>query len=179
MPLIMGKSPKSEAQGGKVCAAHGMQDCGHCMSKGGDFEHEEKMSGYEKMPMAQKYAEGGFVREEKESGYEDMPKARKSHEYPHEVENQDLVARAMDALHMARGGMYSEGGKVANDTPDMADFEENDFDDLPKEDDLSFHYTGESSGDEDGDEQEDDDRHDIVERIMRSRKKKDRMPHPA
>jgi hypothetical protein len=44
---------------------------------------------------------------------------------------------------------------------------------------MEFCYTGANSGDEVGDEQEDEDEHDMVSRIMKSRLKKDRMPHPA
>lgn len=116
-------------------------------------------------------AEGGDVKfnhEEEESGYEEMP----GHS---EDDMGDLVERIMKM----RMKHYSKGGRVANEDEPMADFEEAEFDLLPEEDDLEFHYTGKNSGDEDGDEAEDHDRKDIVERIMKSRKKKDRMPHPA
>lgn len=84
----------------------------------------------------------------------------------------DMVSRIMKHR-------FSKGGEVANDTPVTADFEDNQFDDLVKDDDLEFSETGKNSGDEDGDEAEDDDRKDIVSRIMKSRKKKDKMPRPA
>ena len=74
---------------------------------------------------------------------------------------------------------YSKGGMVANDTPPVADFEENEFDDLVLRDDLDFHETGSNSGDLIGNDQEDEDREDILNRIMKSRAKKDRMPRPA
>jgi hypothetical protein len=47
-----------------------------------------------------------------------------------------------------------------------------------KDDDLEQHYTGENSGDELGNAQEDEDRRDIVSRIMKSRRLKDRLPRP-
>jgi len=88
----------------------------------------------------------------------------------------DLVERIMK-----KRGMYSEGGRVANEDhgPDddrLADFSPNEFDDLSLKDDLESSYTGKNSGDLIGDEQEDEDRDDIVSRIMKSRKLKDRMP---
>ena len=70
---------------------------------------------------------------------------------------------------------FSKGGEVANDTPVTADFEDNQFDDLVKDDNEETSYVDDGPGDM----QEDDDRHDIVSRIMRSNKKKDRMPRPA
>jgi hypothetical protein len=92
--------------------------------------------------------------------------------------------------HKAQGGMveeivrkrkYSKGGQVANDTGmgAAADLQDNEFDELVKDDSLEEHYTGANSGDEDGDAAEDDDRKDVVSMIMKSRKKKDRMPKPA
>ncbi len=91
----------------------------------------------------------------------------------------DMVSRIMSK----RANCYSEGGKVANGGEDelshMADSAPNNFDDLALRDDLEFSYTGANSGDEISNEQEDHDRQDIVARIMASRRKKDRMPHPA
>lgn len=89
-----------------------------------------------------------------------------------EVEDGDMVDRIMRKK-------YSEGGMVANDDKVLADFLPNEFDELAKDDDLDFSYTGANSGDEIGNEQEDEDRRDIVARIMRSRAKRDRMPRPA
>lgn len=126
-------------------------------------------------------SEGGEVAEEKESGYEPMPCENCGHMAEHAVENQemgeeeDMIGRIMKK----RVGHYSHGGKVANEDMPIADFEEAEYDDLVKDDNLHEHYTAENSGDELGDEQEDEDRHDIVSKIMKSRKKKDRMPRPA
>lgn len=96
-----------------------------------------------------------------------------------EAHEMDMVGRIMKM----RQHMYSEGGKVANggedDLDEMADGRPNNFDDLSMRDDLESSYTGANSGDELGNAREDHDRHDIVARIMASRKKKDRMPHPA
>lgn len=126
------------------------------------------------------YAEGGEV-EEMESGYEPMPHpCEKCGHVSHPVENQgmgeeeDMISRIMKKRRM-----FSKGGRVANDTEPMVDEEPAEYDDLVKDDDLEFHETGKNSGDELGNEQEDEDRGDIVSRIMKSRKKKDKMPHPA
>lgn len=104
-----------------------------------------------------------------------MAMARGGFAHEDEDEDADIVGRIIKdrAMHLSRGG------KVANATPVHADFEENEFDDLVKDDDLEFHETAKNSGDEDGDEAEEHDRRDIVKRIMKSRHKKDRMPHPA
>lgn len=150
----MKKQGKKMAQGGSMpCAAHGMDACKMC--------HGGKM------------AEGGEV-EDEASGYHDMPiespEVTEDYEYP-----EDIVGRIM----MSRDQGYSEGGRVANDTPPVADFEDNQFDDLVKRDDLEQHYTGANSGDEIGNDSLEEQVRDIVSRIMRSRGKKDRMPVPA
>lgn len=118
--------------------------------------HEKKLNELKSMKKPDLYAEGGFIDDEESSGYPP-----------------DLVSRI---LHER---MMSKGGQVSNDTPVTADFEDNQFDDLVKDDDLEFHDTGANSGDEIGDAQEDEDRHDIVGKIMKSRSKKGKMPRPA
>lgn len=156
----MHKRAKKMSQGG-MCA-HGKDVCEMC--------HGGKMM-----------AKGGFVEEEESSGYLPEPKEHAEHEVMHPVENQgfpeeeDMIGRIMKQ----RAQHYSRGGQVANDTPIHADLEDNQFDDLVKRDDLEQHYTGANSGDEIGDHQEDEDRHDIVTRIMKSRRLKDRNPRPA
>lgn len=107
-------------------------------------------------------ADGGDVSNERASGYEEG------------YGDSDMVNRIMKKRET-----YSKGGEVANDTPMEADFKDNDFDDLAKDDDLEFKETAANSGDEDGDAAEDKDRKDIVSRIMSSRKKKDKNPRPA
>ena len=97
---------------------------------------------------AKKYAEGGEVMDD----------------------DLDMVGRIM------KSRCYSEGGRVANETDDVADFEPNEFDDLAKDDHLEADYPG---SDEIGDAQLDEDEHDMIARIMRSRAKKDKMPRPA
>lgn len=74
---------------------------------------------------------------------------------------------------------YSKGGEVANDSAPIVDEMPAEYDDLVKDDDLEMHETGANSGDELGDEQVDEDDEDTVSKIMKSRKKKDRMPRPA
>ncbi len=84
----------------------------------------------------------------------------------------DLVDRIMKAR-----GCYSEGGMIANETEPLADSEENEFDDLVLRDDLEADYVHPNDGP--GNEQQNQDREDVVSRIMRSRKMKDRNPVPA
>lgn len=91
----------------------------------------------------------------------------------------DEMSPIVKRIMMGRMKGFSQGGKVANSDMPEADFMPNEFDDLHLRDDLEQHDTGANSGDEMGDEQEDHDRKDIVSRIMKSRKKKDRMPNPA
>ncbi len=88
----------------------------------------------------------------------------------------DMVSQIM---HKRK--MMSEGGRVANDVGEgeYADEEPNQFDDLVKDDHLEEHYTGKNSGDEDGDHEHDEEMHDMISEIMKSRKKKDKMPRPA
>lgn len=92
-----------------------------------------------------------------------------------EMDDDDLVMRIMKKR-------YSEGGMVANDTGEgqSADEMPNQFDDLVLRDDLESTYgDDDNSGDMLGNEQEDEDRKDIVSRIMKSQKKKDKNPRPA
>ncbi len=159
------------SDGGKVEACmHGSTSCDMChatpMWEGGqpeDYdEYEEHLTGKtpEENEKIRKY------RAEKEA--EDMD-IDNEHD-----EGVDMVGKIMRKR-------FSKGGRVANDVGDgaSADLKENQFDDLVLDDDLDSSYTGEDSGDELGNEQEDEDRRDIVSAIMKSRKKKDRMPSPA
>lgn len=124
----------------------------------------------------------------------DSHNSKVDHDVMNQMGNEDEGAGDMNEIHpmvrkiiMGRAMGYSEGGRVSNDDsgessddPDhMAKWEDNEFDDLAKRDDLEYEYTGANSGDEVGNAQEDHDRHDIVMRIMKSRSKKDRMPRPA
>ncbi len=74
---------------------------------------------------------------------------------------------------------YSEGGRVANDTDFTADTKDAEYDDLVKDDDLEFSYNEKNSGDDEGNAQVEDDEDDTVSQIMKSRKKKDKLPRPA
>lgn len=114
-----------------------------------------------------KYAMGGEVKEEpmheemKEHGMEPM-------------EDGDMISRIMAKRK------YSKGGMVANDVGVAeADKLPAEYDDLVLRDDLEFSYTGANSGDELGSAAEDMRRKDIISRIMKSRKLKDKMPSPA
>jgi hypothetical protein len=86
-----------------------------------------------------------------------------------------LMERAMKR----REQMYSQGGRVANDTPITAGFEENQFDDLVLRDDLESSYTGDNSGDEIGNQTHDDEAQDEISRLIRARRLRDRNPRPA
>ncbi len=74
--------------------------------------------------------------------------------------------------------LMSRGGQVANDTDMYADMQPNEFDDLVLRDDLEFIYDGENSGDNLGNEQKEEDERDVVNQVMKSRRKKDRLPNP-
>ncbi len=89
-----------------------------------------------------------------------------------DMDGDDMISRIM-SKRMAKGG------EVANDDEIVADFEPNEFDDMPLDDHLDESYTGANSGDEIGNAQEDEDRDDMVSRIMKSRRLKDRNPRPA
>ena len=155
----------------------------------GGFIHEEEASGYEPHKYHRGgYAHGGepeFEHEEEASGYEDehlpCPDCESGHCSVHGADMMEHGGDVVDRIMRKSMKKMSEGGRVANqehgpDDDDLADFSPNEFDDLVLRDDLEQHYTGENSGDELGDEQEDADRHDIVSRVMRSQRLKDRMP---
>lgn len=155
------------------------------------FEDEEEDSGYEEMPEDREKSNARATAEddrglnqhgEKEVGAEGMDEDNESEPdriIGHAVENQDDVEDMVGRIMAQREHHYSEGGRVANDTSPIADFEDNQFDDLVKRDDLEQHYTGANSGDEIGNANLEDLMHDIVERVMRSRAKRDRNPVPA
>jgi hypothetical protein len=129
------------------------------MAEGGDVD-ADKLSedidsatwiGNPKRPPSSSYAEGGEV-----------------------DEGHDLV----DAIMLKRKG--NSPGAEANRTGPMTDFEDNQFDDLVKDDHLDSEadYTGANSGDHLGNEAMDERDHDLISAIMRSRRKKDRLPNP-
>jgi hypothetical protein len=164
MPLIMGKSPKSFSRNVST-----EMEAGKPLKQSLAIAYAEKRKAkkeHEAYGGHIGYADGGFVKEEMESGY------CKECDEGTCMAHGGIVDRAMKKHMMSKGGM------VANDEDDeeMSDFHKNDFDDLAMRDDLEFNYTGENSGDELGDEREDEDRHDIVSRVMKEWRKKDRMP---
>lgn len=118
---------------------------------------------YEEGPQGEMYADGGQITDN----------------YQSEDHEMDMVGKIMKQRQM----MYSKGGMIANGGEDeldeMADGQPNNFDDLSLRDDHEFSYTGKNSGDEIGDARQEKDDHDLVARIMNSRRKKDRMPRPA
>jgi hypothetical protein len=91
----------------------------------------------------------------------------------------DMVGRIMKKreMHYSKGGMVANGGE--DELNEMADSKPNNFDDLSLRDDLSSSYSGANSGDDLGNDQLSDDEADLVSRIMKSRRKKDHLPHPA
>lgn len=106
---------------------------------------------------------------------------------PYMDDEDDIVNRIMHKASPSFSGLdrLSRGGQIANqehgeNNNEMAGFSPNEFDDLVLRDDLESHYgDDDNSGDDLGNEQEDEDRKDIVARIMRSQRKKDRLPNPA
>ena len=184
---------KAMAKGG-MCMAHGSTSCPMChggqMAEGG-YVGEEKGSGYKPMPEEHEKMDMKAMHEDEKKlnqhgeyevgaeGMDDDNQHVPDTMFDHPVENQDdeedMVGRIMKQREMS----YSEGGRVANNTPPVADFEDNQFDDLVKRDNLESDYTGANSGDKLGNATEDEELHDIVSRIMKSRAKKDRMPVPA
>jgi hypothetical protein len=162
----------------------------HHMAEGG-FVGEEKASGYLGMPEEHEMKNHHAMREDDRmlnqhgadevaaQGMEEDNEPEHERMVPYALENQDDHEDMVGRIMRQRAKHYSRGGQVSNDTPIVADLEENQFDDLVKDDDLDSHYTGANSGDEIGNEQEDEDRRDIVSRIMKSRRLKDRLPHPA
>lgn len=117
-------------------------------------EHERVLGEMKSMPKPNLMAEGGEV--------------------DGNMEDADMIARIM---HKRK--MYSEGGMVANDDEPIADEMPAQYDDLALRDDLESSYTGANSGDELGNKAMDEEDHDVVNRIMKSRAKKDKMPRPA
>lgn len=104
---------------------------------------------------------------DQESGYSDEDKTK--------------IRQGIKKQHIKDPGSYSEGGRVANDTGEGFDADEmpNQFDDLVLRDNLESSYDGSNAGDYLDNDRENEDRHDIVARIMASRKKKDKLPRPA
>lgn len=189
----MQKRAKKMAKGGAMCE-HGKSMCEMChggkMAEGG-MVGEEEASGYLQMPKEHERKDHAAMMEDDRMldqhgteevgamGMEEDNEPQHERMVSHPLENQDDHEDMVGRIMRQRTKHFSKGGQVANDTPITADFEKNQFDDLVKDDDLEQHYTGANSGDEIGDEQEDEDRRDIVARIMKSRRKKDRMPVPA
>lgn len=144
------------------------------MAKGGEIHPEDEM---EKMGPTRvgrpNTGYGAIIAVGKaEGGMMDPMHGEESKEH-----EEDMVGRIMKQ----RQHMYSEGGKVANNTHSFEyEFDEPaNYDDLSRRDDLEFSYTGKNSGDELGNMQEDHDRQDMISRIMKSRAKKDKNPRPA
>jgi len=201
-PASFGKNVSTEMHAGKpqkqsLAIAYAMKRKAQKEHKAhGGFVEEEKASGYANCPhcmakggMCEKHmAAGGFVEEEKASGWDefDHPGKKMNMAAEHESEHEDMMHHEEDEdedldmvdrimrQRMSHGGMmrkgYSEGGRVANRTMDEEDeFEPNEFDDMVKDNHLDPEY---HDNEEIGDEQEDEDRHDIISRIMRSRRLK-------
>ena len=187
MPLNKGKSKqafsqnvKTEMDAGKpqkqsLAIAYAMKRKAKKMAKGGGVEaaHEEDsrmLNQHGDDETGPEHGGEGFHGE----SYEGNPGDATDNHYQTPEHEEDMVTRIM--TKMAKS--YSKGGRVANDTKDIADFAPNNFDDLALRDNLESSYTGANSGDEQGDAREDHDRADIVSRVMASRKKKDRLPNP-
>lgn len=158
-----------EAARGEPCEAHGADMCEMC--------HGGKAM-----------ADGGYVDEEE---VEPSPSPSPS---PRPVVDQEKAKKFSTAFKgFAEGGEVDEGlverimhkrgntpGAEANYTGPHVEFEDNQFDDLVKDNNMgtAADYTGANSGDELGNAQEDEDRRDIISMVMKSRRKKDRLPNP-
>ena len=94
------------------------------------------------------------------------------------MKEDDIVQRIMESHKnmMAKGGVVANGGD--DDLDRMADGDPNNFDDLALDDHLEPSFEG-KPGNEVGDDAESEDRSDIVSRVHKSWKKKDRNPRPA
>jgi hypothetical protein len=139
------------------------------MHPGNDVKHNESAEEesarmlnqhgeHEEGPQGPRMAEGGQIKDN----------------YQSEAHMEDMVGRIMKM----RQQMYSEGGRVANETDqDAAGEKPNQFDDLVLRDDLESTYgEDDNAGDDIGNKQEDHDREDMVARIMRSRSKSSGKP---
>lgn len=210
MPLIKGKSPESfsknvstEMNAGKpqkqaLAIAYSLKRRAKKMAEGGETQSLGQLINYPGTPKPQPSPRpmslGGAVEEDDKdfnqhevmpedsdlSGSVDSEMAESSKDYS------QLARLAMggyahgDIVDNVMRKRYSEGGRVANETPITAGFSPNEFDDLVLRDDLESTYGEDNNaGDALGNSREDQDRHDIVARIMRSRAKKDRNPRPA
>jgi len=83
---------------------------------------------------------------------------------------EDIVDRILKNKGQEEG---SDEGKDVSGFQDLADFDDNDFE---EHDEMKASYADEEFP---GDEQEDDDERDIVKRIMKTWGKTDRNPRPA
>jgi hypothetical protein len=191
-PIAYGTKKKSKmAKGGEMkqemhqCPGKG---CGH--DSHGDSAPKDKKERAMAAFKGKKMAEGGMMTDD---GYQSKTKpevdgglmpaahleAEESNDLPAAVNDDN----ALDMVGRIIARAYSQGGKVANadqgesaSVPDrMAKSDPNEFDDLALRDDLDSSYSGADSGDELGNGREDSDEADIISRIMRSRKKTDRM----
>lgn len=156
------------------------------MARGGMCEHGSHNC---EMCHGGRMAEGGMIHEEERSGYREMPEDyekmnrsaeheddRMLNEEEHEDTAHDLVSRIM----RDRAKHYARGGEVDDDFDDHPDSDSASFEREPDDKDFAkTDYTGENSGDEIGDEKEDEEDRDVVSRIMKQRRLKGRMPHPA
>ncbi len=183
------KKPHLYAEGGDVQSA--CENCGHTPSSMVDPTENEDNDDMDMIDsiMSKRYAKGGDVKHKVKST--DMKEHDDAHKHGEETEHRvDNILRG-GSKH--KGHFYymgkvnegpkkikmSEGGMIANDTDFSADKEDAEYDDLVKRDELEFSYDGENSGDEEGNEQVEEDEKDVVSQIMKSRKKKDKMPRPA
>lgn len=140
-----------------------------------DMRDHEKESGF-------MMHEGDDVKHNSMAMNEDHKDLNQHKPMPHDSLKDDLVDRIMKKMSpdYSSEARYSEGGRVANETPITAGFKPNEFDDLVLRDNLESSYgDDDNSGDALGNKFEDERRDDIVSRIMSSRRKKDRNPRPA
>lgn len=160
-----------------------------CMAKGGEVEgvHKEDkaVNGGGQSHMGTAVRQGDAerakrivydkIKQQRNSG------ARAKHELMAEGgevdESSDMHDADMIARIMHKRKMYSEGGEAANDVGvSEADKDPAEFDDLVLDDNLE---DDSGAGNEHGDPEQAERDHDVIAKVLMSRKKKDRMPRPA
>lgn len=203
LAIAYGMKKKKMAHGG-MCK-HGSSDCEMChggeYAKGGDVSDTYSQRGVHTAPhnktpgisfagedvrKAKKIRDGIPSRRD----YEDDRSEESARHWEKGAKN--LHKNVLREIRSMKHDRYAEGGEVEDHDDDivsrimhkragepLADFEPNEFDEQEKEPAEKFSYTGENSGDELGNEHLEDDEHDMISRIMKSRKMKDRNPRPA
>lgn len=132
-------------------------------------EHKHHVAGHS----SDNYSHGGSVKHHQANL--SSHHSRHGGHLSHLAHGGDVVDRIMKKHHYSKGGMIANQGSAMKSH--LAGGKLNEFDDLALRDTLES--TQKDYGDHLGDTREEHDRADIVHRIMRSLRKKDRLPSPA